>query len=452
MPRLFGTNGIRGIVNDTMNAKLAMEVGMAIATYLENKGTVLIGTDTRLSKDMLKSAVTSALLSGGCNVVDVGTAPTPAIQYMIPRMGANLGVIITASHNPPQWNGIKCADADGTELAREKEEVIEDIYFKKAFKTSEWDTVGKLTSAEVITTYIDGIVEKINVQAIKEANMKVVLDCANGAASYSSPYLFERLGCQVITLNAHPQGTFPGHRSEPTPDNLQDLMAITRESGADLGIAHDGDADRVIFIDEKGQYVFGDKSLALVAKQIVNRNNGGIVITGINSSQAVEDVVTAEGGKIIYTQVGSPIVARKMMETGAIFGGEENGGLMFPEHQYCRDGAMTAAKLLEIIALSGKSASTLFASLPQYQQYKVKTACPNEKKERALEVLAGSIQGKEVITMDGVKIIEDEGWILVRPSGTEEIYRIYTEAKDLGTAKSWAEDYKNKIEQIIARL
>ncbi len=452
MPRLFGTNGVRGIVNEDMNVELALNLGMAIGTHIDG-GIVAVGTDTRTSNEMLKSAMISGLLSAGSNIVDLGIVPTPVLQYYVKHSETQHGVVITASHNPPMFNGIKCVDSDGTELSRQKEEIIEDIYFKKTFKQAIWDSIGHIEKdTSSIEHYIDGVIKNIDADPIKKAGPKVVLDCGNGTGSLVSPYLLERIGCKVATLNAHPCGTFPGHESEPTPENLKDLIKATVDFGADAGIAHDGDADRTIFIDEKGNYLYGDRILALVARDMLRENKGGIVVTTIASSLALRDVVEDNNGKIIYTKVGSPIVARKMMETHAIFGGEENGGLIFPEHQYCRDGAMAAAKVMEIIAREEKTLSELTAELPQYHLYKTKVQCHNEKMGAVLEEYARRMEGKKIDDTDGIKILMEGAWVLVRPSGTEPIYRIFAEAEEPEKAKKLAEENRKMIEDIIEAL
>jgi phosphomannomutase/phosphoglucomutase len=449
LPRLFGTNGVRGVVNEDMNIRLASHLGMAIGTYLGGKN-VAIATDTRTSNEMLKSAVISGLLSTGCSVFDLGIAPTPTLQYHVKHGDVDHGVVITASHNPPKFNGIKCVDSDGTELSRDKEEEIEAIYFSESFKKVSWDKMkGVVREVGAKERYMKGIMDNIECKSVSDARLKVVLDCGNGTGSLVSPYLFERMGCKVVTLNAHVQGTFPGHESEPTPENLKDLIEATVSFGADLGIAHDGDADRTIIIDEKGNYLYGDRILALVAKEMLKENNGGIIVTTVASSQAMGDVTTQNNGEIIYTKVGSPIVARKMMECGAIFGGEENGGLIFPEHQFCRDAAMAAAKVIEIISKQKRPLSELIAKLPKYHLYKTKVHCPNEKKELALLEFAKSKAHENIDETDGVKIIGENWWVLVRPSGTEPIYRIFSEAKNPEKAEELALNHKKIIEDII---
>ncbi|UCE73673.1 MAG: hypothetical protein JSV56_11700 [Methanomassiliicoccales archaeon] len=260
------------------------------------------------------------------------------------------------------------------------------------------------------------------------------------------------MGCKVVTLNAHPQGTFPGHESEPTPENLKDLIKATVSFGADVGIAHDGDADRTIIIDEKGNYLYGDKILALVAKEMLNEAGGGTIVTTVASSQAIDDVTRDNNGTVIFTKVGSPIVARKMIEINSIFGGEENGGLIFPKHQYCRDGGIAACKVVEIIAKKGKPLSELIAELPTYHLYKTKVKCPHEKKEPALDAFAQRMEGQKIDRTDGVKILYDGAWLLVRPSGTEPIYRVFAEADELAKAKGIAEEHKEILTEIIENL
>ena len=280
---------------------------------------------------------------------------------------------------------------------------------------------------------------------------KVVLDCANGASCFTSPYLLERLGAKVITLNCQPDGRFPGHESEPKPENLRDLVSMVKATGADLGIAHDGDADRAIFVDDRGRFLYGDKTLALVAREVVKEKRG-IVVTPVSSSLSLEEVVKEQGSEVLYTEVGAPIVARKMIEVNAIFGGEENGGLIFPEHQYCRDGAMALAKVLEILARSGKRLSELVDSLPEYKQMKLSVRCENSKKMKVLDALKSELKGENVNTLDGVKIMGEDWWVLIRPSGTEPIYRIYAEARDEDKLKEKVEKYRKMLERIIERV
>ena len=459
MTRLFGTNGVRGVVNQNMNSELALNLGKAIGTYYAKKKErpfIAIGTDARISNHMLKSACISGLLSVGCDVEDLGILPTPTLQYALKEKNYDAGVIITASHNPPQFNGIKVVDGDGTELAKEQEEEIEDIYFSKNFRIVSWDKVGQLSSWDgAIELYIKGILSKVDVESIRSANLHVVLDCGNGAGGVVAPELLRRLGCKLTTINCELDGLFRGRPSEPIPENLGELMKKVKEVNADLGVAQDGDADRAIFIDENGNYVFGDQSFTLLAKYIV-REKKGIVVTPVSTSSALEEVVKSEGGRVIYTKVGSPIVARVMKEVNAVFGGEENGGLIFPEHQYCRDSAMTIAKMLELLAKERRPLSEMIDELPRYELVKLKLHCPNDKKDKVLSAIKERVKKesevKSVDETDGVKIYTEDGWVLVRPSGTEPIFRIFAESKNKDKAEKLAEKYRELLERIVKEI
>lgn len=457
MGRLFGTNGIRGVVNEDMNCELALGIGMAWGTFLKrqkNRPKIAIGTDARLSNHMLKNAITAGILSTGCDVVDVGLVPTPTLQYTVKEKKFDSGVIITASHNPPKFNGIKGVASDGTEFFKDVEDEIERIYFEKKFSFANWKDVGQLSKWDgAIELYIKGILNNVDVSIIKKRRFHVVLDCGNGAGSVVTPILLKKLGCKVTELFCEPDGTFPGRNSEPLPENLVELIKRVPGLKADIGAAQDGDADRAIFIDEKGNYITGDQSLTLCAKYATKHHKGGIAITPVTSSSSFDDVVKENNGTVIHTAVGSPIVARVMIEKNSVFGGEGNGGLIFPEFQYCRDSAMTIAKVLEIMALENKKLSELIKVLPNYQTYNTKLLCPNDKKNKVMKNLAEYIKNdKNVIKIDetdGVKLYLRDGWVLMRPSGTEPIFRVYSESKNKKRAEEIALAYKKITEEII---
>jgi len=459
MTKLFGTNGIRGVVNEDMNCDLALGIGKAWGTYLKksiNRPKVAIGTDARLSNYMLKNAISAGLLATGCDVVDVGLVPTPTLQYAIKEKDYDSGVIITSSHNPPEFNGIKGVASDGTEFSKDVEEEIEKIYFSNSFNLANWKDVGQLSNWNgAIDLYIDGILDAVDVDIIKEKQFHIVLDCGNGAGCVVTPILLKKLGCKITELYCNADGTFPGHNSEPIPENLQDLIKKVPDVNAELGAAQDGDADRAIFVDEKGNYIWGDKSLALGAKYATKENNGGINVTPVTTSSCFKDVVEKYGGSTINTMVGSPIVARVMMEKNAVFGGEENGGLIFPEMQYCRDSAMSIAKILEIMAKEDKKLSELIDEIPKYEVFKTKMPCPNDKKEIVMKTLADQTKDDssviKVDETDGVKLYVQDGWVLMRPSGTEPIFRVYSESKDKNRAEELAMTYKKLTEEIISK-
>ena len=451
MTRLFGTNGIRGVVGRDMTASLAVRVGHAIGTHF-GEGTVALARDPRLSGPMLARAVAAGLMASGLEVVDLGMVPTPCAQYYVHTHPAlRGGVVITASHNPREFNGIKALDAQGMEMAREEEEAIESIYFEERFRTVDWSAVGDLRSdTGAADLYLRAILGRVDAEAIRKRRLTVVADPANGAGCVTTPYLLRALGCRVLTLNGQPDGAFPGRLPEPTVEHLGDLLRMVVEAKADLGVAHDGDADRAIFVDENGGFLYGDKSLALLARAELAAR-GGLVVTPVSTSSVLEDIVKEAGGRLLRTRVGSPIVARTMLAQGAVFGGEENGGIIFPAHQFCRDGGMTLAKMLEVVAKDGRPLSELAAALPQYSLQKMAVEVPVDQREATLGALLGLVQGRDVDTTDGVKIRTSDGWVLVRPSGTEPLFRVYAEAKSADRAKALAAEGADLVRRAVRR-
>ncbi len=427
--RLFGTFGVRRTANDVLTPEFASRLAACYGTLI--KGTVAVGGDTRTSTLMLKQAVTAGLLSSGCDVVDLGILPTPGVQYAV-RKYYDGGVMITASHNPPQYNGLKFLDADGIGIPDEMDLEIERMYFDDEPDRVEFHEIGELyCNDKVIDEYVDEAVSKVDVEAIKEANLKVVVDCGSGAGCFTAPYLIRKLGCDVTTLNSQPDGFFPGRNPEPIEENLQELIHVVKELNADIGLAHDGDADRTICIDEKGNFVLGDKTFTLVEKQMLKENDGGIIVTTVATSQAIYDVADEYNGEVIATAVGDLLVARKLKDENGLFGGEENGGLIFPDFVYGRDAVMTVAKILETVAKEKKPLSELVGELPVYYASKTKIECPDDEKEFVMASIADEIQKTtdfELDLTDGVKILKGDGWVIIRPSGTEPIFRCFAES------------------------
>ncbi len=430
---LFGTNGVRGIANTELTAELALDLGKTIASL--RPGLIAVGMDARISSPMLKSAVLAGIMSAGSDAVDVGIAPTPALQYYVRVSKANAGVIVTASHNPREYNGIKFVSDDGVEFSREEDSEAERLLMSKNFKVAEWNEVGNVYNDDANRIYVEGILEKVDVDAISNKRFKVVVDCGNGASSFTSPEILKRLNCDMYTINCYPDGRFSARLSEPVEENVSELKEVVRSVKADIGVAHDGDADRATFVDENGNFVSEDVMLALMAKYYVEKMGGGVVVTPVSTSKCVEDAVRDAGGEVVYTAVGSPVVAKVMKETNAVFGGEGNGGLIFPEHLLARDGGMSLAKVLELMALENKPLSELTKDIPKYYTLKTKIECKDKKK--LLEGLRNEFE--EANFTDGVRVDFEDGWLLIRPSGTEPIARIFAEAKTEERAKELLE-------------
>lgn len=444
MGRLFGTNGIRGVFGKDLTLELALDVSYALATYYHDQ-PVLVGYDGRYSSPAISKVIRAGLNAMGIDVANAGLVPTPCLQYCVKTAGYNAGIMITASHNPPEYNGIKAMGADGVELSREEELEVEEIYFSKNFKRFDQEIGSNIDELTAIATYMEGVLSLVDIDLIKEKKFTVVLDLGNGAQAVVAPKLLEELGCKVITINSEINGSFPGRGSEPTPDNLQQLSATIKENSADLGIAYDGDGDRSIFCDENGIVYGGDKSGAILTEHVLSRNNNAKVVTPINSSTLIDIIAKKYNSSVTRTKVGSVEVSREMLKSNALIGLEENGGFMYGKHIAVRDGAMTSALMLELIASKGKKLSEIINELPAFHQYKTKFKCTKEQSKQVVEHLINNAKGK-VETLDGVKIwINDSSWVMVRQSGTELVMRLYAESNDSKLLNEVVENYSKEI-------
>lgn len=453
--RLFGTNGIREVVGQRMTAPFVTAVAAAIARAYPIGAPIAVGWDGRTSSPAFAGIVSGTLAAGGHSVVELGLLPTPAIQFNVRSVGAQLGVIVTASHNPPEFNGLKCIAADGLELARRDEERIEALVQSGELRTAAYDRIGTIRSdTHGAERYVHAILTKVARDAIIAKHHRVLLDCGNGASVGTSPTLLRRLGCRFTTLNGQVDGTFPGHLSEPTEQNLQELIHTVPALGVDFGVAHDGDADRAVFVDGSGHYVPGERILAWFARDLVRQRHGGLVVLPVTASQAVEDVVTAEGGQVLYTAVGSPTITHAMQDRGAVFGGEDNGGYVFPRLQLARDGAMTLAMALDLLTRLGASLEDALRDLPQYFVAKEKVPVPIALRTAVMDRLAAELAkgADRVVTLDGVKAYQGKGWVLVRPSGTEPLFRVFSEDPDPETARRRAAGVIARVSSVAAEL
>ena len=435
----FGTNGVRGRF-DELTPGLALQISQAIGEYF-NRGKIILTRDCRLTGDVLRAAVSAGLASVGCEVVDIGIASSPTAEWMVKRLKADGCIIISASHNPPEWNALKVIDGKGVSVSRERGEEIETLVGKS--RLAEWDKVGKINTYEMASAeHSEEIMKHVDVEKIKKRKPKLVLDCGNGAACVTAPALFKKLGCDITTINSHPDGRFPGRPSEPTEENVKELIALVKSSGADAGAAWDGDGDRVIFVDEKGSYVIGDRVYALsILWKAKKEKPHGDVVTTVATSKAVEDVAGKLGMKVRYTAIGAPYLSEEVLK-GAFMGGEEVGGVIWPKLSLAKDGFLTVAKLAE--ALCEKPLSQWLEGVPEYHNVKLKIkANADEKKELVERVIEHAKKEKlEHITVDGVRINFGDSWVIIRPSGTEEYVRLFAEARTAEEAKRLANKYE----------
>ena len=446
--KLFGTSGIRGKFKEKLTASLALNVGKAIATYLKGEGEVIVGYDPRTSSQLLENALSAGLMEGGCNIIKIGMVPTPLVGYATSKLKAKAGVMITASHNPPEYNGIKVWNHNGMAYSPAQEKEIERIIQEEDYLTVNWDNLGSSEHLNITKMYMEDVIEHVKVKA----GLKVVVDCGCGAASYITPAILRMVGCEVLSLNCQPDGFFPGRDPEPTPENLKDLMDVVKVSEADLGIAHDGDADRMVAVDEKGRFADFDKLLTLIAKE-----KGGKIITTVDASISLDECLKEVGGEVIRTKVGDVHVAEALIREGGSFGGEPSGTWLHPEFSLSPDGIFSALKLVEIVSKKG-SLSKLLDEIPSYYNIRDKIPCPDTKKDNVMEKVKEQLPQQftekiQIDNIDGLRIsLEDNSWVLIRPSGTEPYIRVRIEAKKEETARKLHNISRSFIEKTIRGL
>ena len=449
MAKFFGTNGIRGVFDEDFTLEFIHEMTLSIGTYFE-KGPILIGFDGRESSPLICKIITSSLNSIGidCNVA--GLVPTPCLEYAVKSLGYSGGIMITASHNPPQYNGIKPAGKDGVEISREDELIIEDIYSKKNWlsKPEKWGITNDET--KTIETYLDGIMTHIDSNLIESKPFKVVLDLGNGAQAVTAPNFCKKLNCEVVLVNEQVDGKFPGRGSEPTPQNLSVLSKAVLENKADFGIAFDGDGDRSIFCDDLGNILTGDKSALILINHILKKNPNSLVVTCLNSGTNTETLAEKYNSKVLRTKVGSVEVSRKMLSTNALIGFEENGGFMFGKHNQVRDGCMSLGLMLDFLSTTENSLSQEISQLPPSFTTKDKIECSKENAKKIISLLKDEFPDSD--TSDGIKItLDPKNWVMIRPSGTEPIIRIYAESTDLENLEALMTKFLQKVKSIISR-
>jgi phosphomannomutase/phosphoglucomutase len=437
---------VRGVYGEELDHDLIIDLCYALGTYF-GKGPIIVGYDGRWSSPVLSRLVRATLNSAGLDTANAGLVPTPCLQYAAKRLGYAGGIMITASHNPPQYNGIKPTAPDGVEIPREDELKVEEIYYSKKF--AKVDGTGHDTIDEnIVSRYIDAVIALVDADRIKQKKFTVAMDTGNGAQAVVAPLVAKKLGCKVIVVNGQIDGDFPGRGSEPTQDNVGVLAETVRSAKADFGVAYDGDGDRSIFCDDNGSVYMGDKTGALLVRHLlVGRHRGSEVVCPINTSMILSKVAEQAGSKIVHTKVGSVEVSREMVRRRCPLGLEENGGFMYGALNEVRDGIMATALVLDMLAASGRSFSQHIAQLPQTFQYKTKFACPpREVVERVVQACIDHGSPKKVETLDGAKVwIDEETWLMVRPSGTEPLIRMYAESTDKSLLDSKVEEYRKLV-------
>jgi len=439
---MFGTSGIRGGVGESVTAALALAVGRAVAS--EGYETVVIGRDPRESGIVLQDALTAGLRECGTDVIDAGCVATPTVARAVGTLEADAGVVITASHNPAPDNGIKLWLPSGKAFGPSERAAIEGRLEREAYDLAGWDGHGTITPlADAADRHAEAIRESVAI----ETPLEVVVDLGNGAGRVTADVLRD-LGCAVTTLNGQPDGSFPGRPSEPDDHTLGTLKATVARTDADLGIAHDGDADRMVAVDETGTFVPKDVLLALFARETATE--GTRVAAPVDTSLTVDDALSAVGASITKTRVGDVYVAEKATEPDVVFGGEPSGAWIWPEETLCPDGPLAAAKLVELVADAGPL-SALVAAVDTYplERDSLEVADKSAVMAAVEDVARERYDESDVDTLDGIRVDRDAGWFLIRASGTQPLIRVTAEARTASGLEDVHEEAMGLLEDCL---
>jgi len=461
-----GISGVRGVVGDSLTPGLVVRFAQAFGTYLKG-GRVAVGRDTRPSGEMVQAAVVGGLLACGCEVRDFGVLPVPTLQLAVARHDFDGGIAITASHNPQEWNALKFIGGDGTFLRPYQAEELLDIYHQGEFALVPEPQVGLCMAGEgALEEHLSAILAHTDVEAIRAAGLRVVVDCCNGAGALMAPVLLRELGCrEVFVINGDPTGLF-AHPPEPVPAHLGALQAAVRELGADLGFAQDADADRLALVDERGLAVGEEYTLALAAEAVAARRAPLPLVTNLSTSRMIDEVAQRYGCFVRRTPVGETNVVEAMKQEAAkfiaagltaepdwVFGGEGNGGVIDPCVHYCRDSHRAMALILEGLARSGKSLSAWIASSFRPSAIvKDKIECPVAKVQQVMLALRSRYADRgHVDETEGIKVVwPDRSWLHARPSNTEPVVRVVAEADTPLAATALVAEALDVVREAIA--
>jgi phosphomannomutase len=446
-------SGARGIVGDSLTPQLAATLALAFGTYIGG-GTVLVGRDTRRSGIMLGQAVTAGLLAVGCRPVDVGVCAIPSFLFLTKARKAAGGIAVTASHNPKQWNGLKFISGDGLYLTPHQTEEYLDIYHQGEF---DFVSPGRYRLPEAFDDASEPHLRKIlslfDADKIRRRKLRVALDCNNGAGAVMAPRLLRELGCEVVPLYIDPHGEF-AHDPEPLPENIAAICRAVRESKADIGFVQDADADRLAIVNEKGEPLGEELTLALAVRHVLGKRKGSIVCN-LSSSRIIDDLAAVHGVKVFRTRIGEINVVEKLLAAvpKAVIGGEGNGGVIDPLVHPCRDSFTAMALILESLAETGKTISALQRTLPRYALVKAKIEGSAEQAHRLIGILKKKYEeGGRIDLTDGLKVDFADHWIHIRPSNTEPIIRVMAEAKTEAKAEAALNILKDAIEAARKKL
>lgn len=423
---IFRAYDIRGVFGDQLTKEAAATIGVAFSGYLGKNREIVVGRDVRLSGERLRNALISGIVSN-CNVTDVGVVPTPLLYFATNHLDKDAGVMITASHNPPEWNGFKLFKQRGCIYGEEMAHIKQ--MAKRVDLKASGSKHGKMVTYDgIIEDYMEFALEKVRLQRA----LRVVTDTANGVCGLLVPPLFERLKCDTATLNEKPDGRFPSHLPEPKEETLGELKERVVEEKADFGVGYDGDGDRAVFVDDRGRLIPGDLALLIFAEDVLEEKRGGTVVYELSCSLAVKEFVKGLGGIPVVERVGHVFIMDRMIAEQAVLGGETSGHFYFPDLHGMDDGIFASLKMAEILSKREEKLSEIVDSLPRYPSIHEKNfSCPDRLKFDVVDKVKVRFKnaGLGVIDIDGVKLIDGDGWVLLRPSNTEPVIRVSAEAR-----------------------
>lgn len=430
----IGATGVRGVVGESLTPQVVTAYAAAFGTYC-GAGPIVVGTDTRPSGEMLKQAAISGLLSVGCAPVDLGVAPTPVLQHFVRASGAFGGVGVTAGHRPPEWNALRFFGPAGIILRPNQAAELTDLYHQGAYPRVPAEAIAGVRGDDTACArHRETVLRQVDVDQIRGRRFKIVADCANGAGSRATRELLEALGCAVVMLNAEPGAPSP-RGGEPLPEHLGELAAAVRSSGADLGFAQDPDADRVALADERGEVLDQGCTVALCVRHGLRRW-GGPVVVNVATSRMIDDLAAAAGAEVVRTKVGESHVVEAMLARGAAIGGEENGGVIAPQLNPCRDSFVAMALVLEALAAEGGTLSAMRASMPAYAVARTVLEFSPREVPPAMRRLQRLYAGQVTSLLDGVTAVWPDRWLQARPSSTQPVVRVSAEAASRDAAEA----------------
>ncbi len=444
---IFRAYDIRGVYGEDLDEEVAELIGLGYGTLLGNKGKVVVGRDVRLSGEVLANAVARGLSRAGCDVLDLGMVTTPMVYFSTVHFKVNGGVQVTASHNPPEWNGFKLVKPGGATLsAGAGMEELKDIVLNKRFR--EVDKRGQIEKVDALTPYVEFIASRFHL----DGKLTIAVDYSNGATTIPLPRIAEKLGLEIKAINDVPDGRFPAHLPEPNEETLKDLQNFVVKMGADFGAGFDGDGDRVVFVDGRGRIIPGDITLAIYVKHLEKK---GKVVFDVSSSSALREIILEMGCEPVEMRVGRAFLLNAVREQNAVIGGEKSNHFYFPEIWGFDDAVYATLKMAEIVLKSGKRLSQLVDEIPHYPSIPIKTyECADEVKWKVVEDIAEQYRsrGLEINTIDGVKAYFDDGWVLIRPSNTMPQIKMTAEAKTEKRLREIVEEAEDLIKASIKKL